>query len=182
MKLLDTVLQKAKKLHTSQHKPKCPNFPVSDKSKSCSLSSKSSQQAAKVYKPPTSKLQKSARVNSFSKGYPKSSAITGQRKKLASSAKEKRRGTAEVPDRLNAKIRSSSGKEIEDVMQRRCCSSSTSVCRKVEREAESPCRDSFTFDIKQHGCVDNQTTPIGNQLFDYVILSISWSSFETALS
>ena len=156
MQLLDAVLQKAKMVCTSpQHKPKCPSLP-SDKTKSCSLSSKSSQQVAKVYKQPISRTQKSARrVNSSSKNNPKVATIAGQRKKSASSVKVTARSTEHLPSTAKPIGGSDSwlGAKPGKDNDRRSCSSFSS---ESEREADSDNKDAFAFDIKQHGCVDNQ--------------------------
>ena len=89
MQLLDAVLLKAEKIRAPpQNKPKCPSLP-SERPKTSSLSTKSSQKAAKIYKQPTVIAQNCARrVNSNSKSCPKVTANTGQRKKSTSYTKK----------------------------------------------------------------------------------------------
>ena len=151
MQLLDALLQKAEKVRAvPQNKPKAMSFP-SDKPKTSSLSSKSSHQAAKVYKQTTVKTTK--RVNSSSKG---GTLVTGQRKKSASSAKVGVKQSEYLPsfakslnrtDRLSAKTRPLSEK-AEDI-QKKAWNSSTPVSSESEREVDSDCKEAF--DIKQNG-------------------------------
>lgn len=158
MQLLDAVLLKAEKVRAPpQNKPKCPSLP-SERPKPSSLSSRSSQEATKIYKQPPVKTQKSVRrVNSSSKSCPKVAANTGQRKKSASYTKKSAGhlpSTAKVIGGIDvfntAKTLPSSGKEAK-VIHKTACNSSTPVSSESEREVDSHSKDTVAFDIKQNG-------------------------------
>ncbi len=153
MQLLDAALLKAEKVRAPpQIKPKCPPHP----SKPSSLSTKSSQEAANVYKQPAAKAQQpSKRKHSSSKSCSKVAASTGQRKKSAIYTK---RSAGHLPSTtkgigvLNtAKTLPSSVKEAKDTHSNTLCHSSIPVSSESEREGSADSKDTLSFDVMQNG-------------------------------
>ena len=151
MQLLDAVLLKAEKIRAPpQNKPKCPSLP-SERPKTSSSSTKSSQKAAKIYKQPTVMAQNYARrVNFSSKSCPKVTANTGQRKKSVSYTKKCTEHPPSTTKAIGgtgmlktAKTLPPVGKEAKDIHKAAFYKSES------EREVDSDTKD--TFDIKQNG-------------------------------
>ena len=160
MQLLDAVLLKAEKVRAPpQNKPKYPPHP-SERPKPSSLSTKSGQEAAKIYKQSAVKAQKPARrVNSSSKFSPRVAANTGQRKKSATYAKRSAGhlpSTAKVTEGIGVLNTSktpllSSDKEARDTHKTVFHSSTPAVNNESEREGDPDSKDAVAFDIKQNG-------------------------------
>lgn len=155
MQLLDAILQKAKKIRSAPQEKAKTFAPPTSRPKSSSLSAKSSQQAAKIYKQPVSiPTTKRSKV-----------ADTKQRKRSASSSKAATRSSrhvASVTEHFatgNDKNKATLASDKEGKMENPCRRSGISVTADREKSEKSleevASKDNFTFSIEQHGYVDN---------------------------
>ena len=151
MQLLDAALLKAEKVRAPPHnKPKCPPH-SSERSTTSSLSTKSCQEAAKIYKQPAVRMQNRARrANSSSKICTRVAANTGQRQKSASSTKKNLPSTTKMIGGIGVQYTAESlppsGKEAKDIRKRVC---TAPVSSESEREVDA--MDTLPFDIKKNG-------------------------------